>query len=200
MIARIPLFIRILIIFLVQGVIVFWMVWDRSQILENGQVVNLQVRPVDPRDIFRGDYVVLDYNISRLRPAELGSREIFSKHDTVYVGLVREESGLWVAQSVSRSLPDGKDGRIFISGRVRRATVIYPNDTAQTRCPDGTCQELYIRYGIESYFVPEGQGRAIEDVRNDMDVVVLAAIAASGRAAIKGLMLDGELRYEEPLF
>jgi hypothetical protein len=42
-----------------------------------------------------------------------------------------------------------------------------------------------VRYGIESYFVPEEQGPRLDK---------------SGNADIKGLIIDGKLQYEEPLF
>ena len=34
--------------------------------LKTGQEVLLKVQPVDPRDLFRGDYVVLRYDITRV--------------------------------------------------------------------------------------------------------------------------------------
>ena len=30
------------------------------------KIITLQTQPIDPRDIFRGDYVILDYEISHL--------------------------------------------------------------------------------------------------------------------------------------
>lgn len=200
MIARVPLFARIAIIFLIQAGVILWMVWDRSQILNDGQVVRLQVRPVDPRDIFRGDYVTLNYDISSLRPSNLGSSEKFEKHEVVFVGLEENSDGAWVANSIFHILPENMESTIFISGRVKYAGTFSASVSERAQCPDQSCQQLSIRYGIESYFVPEGEGKDIENARNEMDVVILAAIAANGRAAIKGLIMDGKLRYEEPLF
>ena len=57
-----------------------------------------------------------------------------------------------------------------------------------------------IRYNLESYFVPEGEGRKLEDVRNKGKLAVVAAVLPSGRAAIKRLLIDGKPVYEEPLF
>src|SRR3954468_8617534 len=34
-----------------------------------GERIKLKVAPVDPRDFFRGDYVVLSYEFSRIEPA-----------------------------------------------------------------------------------------------------------------------------------
>ena len=57
-----------------------------------------------------------------------------------------------------------------------------------------------VRYGIESYFVPEGQGKRLEALAREKKLAALIAVDASGNAAIKGLIIDGVLQYEEPLF
>ena len=57
-----------------------------------------------------------------------------------------------------------------------------------------------MRYGIESYFVPEGQGKRLEDLAREKKLAALIAVDARGNAAIKGLIIDGVLQYEEPLF
>jgi uncharacterized membrane-anchored protein len=62
------------------------------------------------------------------------------------------------------------------------------------------CPQLNIKYGIESYFVPQGEGREIEQARNQGKVSVVAAVTPSGRAAIKRLLIDGKPVYDEPLF
>jgi uncharacterized membrane-anchored protein len=57
-----------------------------------------------------------------------------------------------------------------------------------------------VNYSIERYFVPEGEGRAIEQARNRSNVTVVAAVARDGRATIKRLLMDGKPIYDEPLF
>ena len=47
-----------------------WIIAGRAAILRDGRQVLLKVEPVDPRDLLRGDYVRLGYDISRL-PADL---------------------------------------------------------------------------------------------------------------------------------
>ena len=44
---------------LVQVALLTVMIVDRVQILRDGKEVTLKSRPVDPRDLLRGDYVVL---------------------------------------------------------------------------------------------------------------------------------------------
>jgi uncharacterized membrane-anchored protein len=56
------------------------------------------------------------------------------------------------------------------------------------------------RYGIEAYFVPQGEGRALEAARNARTLEMLIAVGSDGEAAIKGLILDGKRAYVEGLF
>ena len=45
-----------------------YMIESRASILRSGRDVLLKTVPVDPRDLLRGDYVILSYDISRLQP------------------------------------------------------------------------------------------------------------------------------------
>jgi hypothetical protein len=62
------------------------------------------------------------------------------------------------------------------------------------------CDRVEVAYGLERYFVPQGEGRAIESARNEGKVSIVAAVTKQGRAAIKRLLIDGKPVYEEPLF
>jgi uncharacterized membrane-anchored protein len=58
-----------------------------------------------------------------------------------------------------------------------------------------------IKYGIERYFVPQGEGREIEQALNRRGkVAIVAAVTPTGRAAIKRLLIDGKPVYDESLF
>ena len=43
-----------------------WVIAGRAAILRNGQEVVLKVEPIDPRDLLRGDYVRLGYEIAQV--------------------------------------------------------------------------------------------------------------------------------------
>ena len=60
--------------------------------------------------------------------------------------------------------------------------------------------DLRVSYGIERYYVPEGEGKPIEDGRNQGRVSVAVRVSDEGQAQIRALMLDGEPLYEEPLY
>ncbi len=200
MIKRFPLILRLMVLFVLQAGILGWMIWDRAQILENGQTVRLAVEPVDPRDIFRGYYVTLNYEISQISPSELDSEEQFEKHDIAYVTLAEGEDDNWHPIAISHTQPTSGSGETVIAGRVRHLTSprrITSSD-GEVVC-SSRCQRLTIRYGIEQYFAQQDAAQKIETAQRGNDVEILAAIEPSGTAAIKGIIVDGTLRYEEPL-
>ena len=61
-------------------------------------------------------------------------------------------------------------------------------------------ETLFISYGIERYYDPEGEGRALEEGRNAQALEVDARVSSTGRMQIRQIVLDGKLVYEEPLY
>ncbi|GAC1474210.1 MAG: GDYXXLXY domain-containing protein [Isosphaeraceae bacterium] len=124
--------------------------------------VLLRIVPVDPRDLMRGDYVILGYEIGRSIPSQ------FQPGATVYVEL----------------LPDA-DGRHMRGGNV---TVSPPSSGRFIRGTIGNGGRAL--FGIESYFVQEGRGKEYEKAIFAHRLSARVAIAADGRAALRGLEYD----------
>jgi uncharacterized membrane-anchored protein len=176
---------------LLQCALLILMVADRVRILREGREVTLQTRPVDPRDLLRGDYVVLGYDISQLPAGALAGQPTAERNPVVFVKLAPDANGLYQAVSVHAEPVTVTAPEVLIRGRVSYSC----GSTSRT-----FCDKLTIRYGLESYFVPEGEGKTLEQARNQQKLRVVAAVLPSGRAAIKRLLLDGEPVYEEPLY
>ncbi len=166
------------------------MVAIKQRTLITGTPVLLETRPVDPRSLFRGDYVVLDYAISSLDYGVLAGDDAFERHDDVFVVLRRGET-YWEPVSIHRDMPSLDPGAVVIRGKVQYSGLWIGGENR-----DG----INVRYGIESYFVPEGEGREIEMPRNDGTVAILVAVDDNGDAAIKAVLIDGVVRYQEQLF
>ena len=181
--------IRILIVVALQSAALAYMIVDRQAMLNAGRVVTLKVAPIDPRDIFRGDYVILSYDISRLEPAKLQGDDKFEYGQTVYVTLVREGE-VWNAAAVAKDKPVALQGGVPLRGSVQSF------ETGD----GGITTSLTVSYGIESYFVPEGTGRALEDERQKGGLSIDVAIYAHGRGAIKALRRGGQVFYVEGVF
>ncbi|UWU92487.1 GDYXXLXY domain-containing protein [Bradyrhizobium sp. CB1015] len=188
---RIPKAVLFCAAILIQCALLVLMVADRMQILREGVEVTLQTQPVDPRDLLRGDYVVLRYDISQLPAGPLTGKPSGTRNPVVFVKLAPNASGLYEAVSVHAEPVAVASPEILIRGRV--------SYTCGTTSP-AFCDKLTIKYGLESYFVPEGEGRTLEQARNQQKLRIVAAVLPSGRAAIKRLLLDGKGVYEEPLY
>ena len=165
------------------------MVALKQRTLITGTPVLLKTEPVDPRSLFRGDYVVLNYAISSLDYGAVDGDDGFRRRDEVYV-VLRPGETYWEPVSIHREMPVRAQDTVVIRGEVEYTGVWIDSESR-----DG----IRVRYGIESYFVPEGEGRAIELPRNDGKVAILVAVDDDGAAAIKAVLVDGIVRYQEKL-
>lgn len=170
--------------------LLFSAIQGRASILRNGAEVVLKVQPVDPRDLLRGDYVRLGYDIGQL-PAGLFSAPFPSdatRGQAVYVQLAPGAEGFHEAVAASfdpASLPAG-EGRVMIRG-------------AASSLPDAG-NPVMVDYGIERFYLPEGEGRAIEEDMRQRSFTMKVAVSTSGDGQIKAFY-DGErLLYAEPYY
>jgi uncharacterized membrane-anchored protein len=190
---RIPPIVLFSVVGLVQIMLIALMVIDRMSILRAGAEVMLQTRPVDPRDFLRGDYVRLGYDMSAMDAGALKGQTSAGKSLSVFVKLAPKADGFYEAVSVHHDPVPVDSGQVLIRGRVTGGTYCGSDQRSY-------CDRININYGLESYFVPEGEGREIESARNQGKVAIVAAVTPAGRAAIKRLIVDGKSVYEEPMF
>lgn len=195
LVAKVPLVWRALATALLLGLVLLVLVEQRARILRGGTEIRLRSVPVDPRDLFRGDYVILAYPISTVE-AEAAGQQGFQRGERVYVSLGRDEQGFARATGVSREWPKAGDDVVVIAGRVTTTSTCATMADGSIDC-SGRRNRLGIAYGLESYFVPQGEGKAIETT-DKARIEVVAAVSSSGEAAIKRLLIDGKPVYVEP--
>ena len=157
------------------------MVADRVRLVTTGREIVLPIIPVDPRDLFKGDYVRLGFPISNV-PREL-TKDLPAGTRSVFVTLEQQPDSSW---------------------KVLSATLLYPSGVASNqvvlRARPAPYNTSDMRYGIERYYVPEGKGPALENLAREKKLAAVVAVDKSGNAAIKGLSTDGKRVYDEPLF
>ncbi len=172
-----------------QTVIVGYIIESRAAILRNGSDVLLRTAPVDPRDFLRGDYVVLNYDISSV-PAHsiVGAIPVDAGERTLWVRVKRQDDGFWgIAESSFEPLPEQADTVVL------RSQPFYSYGAQTT-------DNIRVDYGIERYYVPEGAGKALEQARQDGDVSIAVRVGRNGTAQIRSLLVDGKPAYDEPLY
>ncbi|MBF0344621.1 MAG: GDYXXLXY domain-containing protein [Nitrospirae bacterium] len=87
-----------------------------------GTRVILKTEAIDPRSLFRGDYVVLNYAISTINLESLSTKETYGVGEPVYVSIQMGSDNTYnTVTAVNKNLPDNG---FFIQGRVRSH---YPN-------------------------------------------------------------------------
>lgn len=172
-----------------QTLVLGTIIQSRASILSNGAEVLLKTAPVDPRDFLRGDYVVLNYDISSVPvqtvsggiPAEPGER-------VLWVRLKKQADGFWtVIESSFHELSPQPETVIL------RSQPFYSSGLAAG-------DSIRVEYGIERYYVPEGEGKPIEEARNDGNVAIAVRVSPDGSAQIRSLLVDGKPVYDEPLY
>jgi len=185
---------RIALIIILQSVALIAMVGMKQYTLSTGTLIVLKTRPIDPRSLFRGDYVRLNYDISRLSLNKLQGDKDYKRGDSIYV-VVHKEGEFWTAQAVYHRLPETTDDQVAVKGVVKYA---YGNCGSNSQ--DNDCINLQVKYGVENYFVPEGKGRELERPRSGEVVTIQLAVDRYGNAAIKAVLVNGVPRYVEKVF
>jgi len=171
--------------------------------LMTGKEVFLKTEPVDPRSLFQGDYVILRYSINTIHFPEvdiaLSDSVKLRGGQTIYISLAKVPGQKYYdAKSVSLSKPVSGD---FIKGKISYVNRNYQNRNNQSECADEECvaqnqvESLIVTYGVENYFIPEGQGRDLERVNRQGRVPMLVGVALdkTGRGLIKSLVIDDNL-------
>ena len=164
-----------------------YMVADRIHLIKSGREIELPIVPVDPRDLFKGDYVQLGFPISTI-PIGLAATIDLKQAKVAYVTLQQQADASWTPVQVSARYPD-KTGPAQI---VLRARPPHHSGWSPTA--------MNMRYGIERYYVPEGKGGDLEKLARQKKLAAIVAVDGRGNAAIKGLSTDGRRVYDEPLF
>jgi len=132
----------------IAGIFILYLSWP----LLTGTVVILKTQPVDPFDLFRGQYMTINYEISSVElPEET------KEGDDIYVSLKEGDDKIWHAAEVS---PNKPESGVFIKGTARDSWRI-----------------LTIEYGIEQYFFE----RNAELPWRDLDVKVKIGSSGQAR-------------------
>lgn len=166
-----------------QVLVLVFMAGKREYIAATGTVAYLRTAPIDPRDLFRGDYVRLRYEAS-IVPLAKASADIVDqtkKHSyggTVYAQLALGDGGLAEVTTLSATEPASGP---FLKGRLGQPWqfgIAVPDTVA-------------VEYGIEAYYVQEGKGLEIERQQGTRTTIqtpleMEVAIGSDGTAVIRG--------------
>lgn len=158
--------------------ILAWMIVATMMMFRVTTTGYVQVVPVDPRDLFMGDYVILSYDFSRVPPggvAGLPGPYDYEHADQwldrpVYVELIPDPARPDHFRGGPPSATPPAGGAPYLQGTLDSA--------------DG------ITFGIERFQVQEGEGRAYEDAARDRKLWTKIDVTTQGWAMVKGLAIE----------
>jgi uncharacterized membrane-anchored protein len=158
------------------------MVITQEYAFAHGRAILLETRPVDPRDMLSGDYLMLNYKISDV-PTNLFSPPV--KKDLpdgtkVFVAVAPGTNQFYIVTRAStNALAPSSGAEVVLSGK---STYTWWNTT----------NSIHVEYGIERYYVAEGTGNP------HGKLTARAIVPASGRAKLQQIFLDGK-PYEQAM-
>ncbi len=145
-----------------------------------GEHIIVRVQPIDPRDLFRGDYVILRYDFNSPQGTSVeGAPQLPDDNyqntaemtdRVIYATLELDRDGRH-HHAVKWSLERPESG-VFIKGLC--------SHYSRYRCE--------VRYGVEAYFVQEGAGLKLEQQRNQHNLSAELVVAPWGAAKLVRLI------------
>ncbi len=125
-----------------------------------GQEIMIKTRPVDPRDVFRGDHVVLSYDINEITIDKAPA--VFKDEDqwqglyrkSLYVVLKKEGDYYTVDSAVFDKPKEGIYLKAYYQSPVWDQGAVYQGDQNITG--------IQVTYNLDQFFVPENTGMSLE--------------------------------------
>lgn len=185
-----------------QAAVLGWMVYDHSRPVAIGQRYLLLCEPVDPRDLLRGDYVILRYGFQNLSKGQYQAlmREWKEDHPTDAKAVQELEHTSDQAEFIARRVYEQlipKDTLVFIPltkgpdglAVFGQPTFREPRSGAYLRARNGRGNwgQGDLRAGIESFYVEEGTGHKWEKFRNEGRLLAEIGVLPDGRAGLVSL-------------
>jgi uncharacterized membrane-anchored protein len=144
--------------------------------LATGKVILLETARVDPRDLLRGDYLILNYKISDV-PTNLFSPPVkmdLSADTKIYVALAPATNQFYVVVKASTNAFVPAADEVLLSGK-----------SAGLRWNAAT-NSIHIEYGLERFYVAEGTGNPAGKLTAQV------VVPASGRGHVREVFVDGK--------
>jgi uncharacterized membrane-anchored protein len=155
------------------------MIWGHQQARNNGTEIILDMKPVDPRSLFRGHYVTITTPLNIIELDQYDGGNDFKVGDKVFVSLTKVEADQWQISSVNKQQPEA--GTNFIQGRISNFIIRSKKFEPQ----------IWVQYNIEAYFADKVSALALEKKISESKMRIILAVDENGIAVIRGLEIDG---------
>jgi uncharacterized membrane-anchored protein len=152
------------------------MVAVQEHALATGRIILLETARVDPRDLLRGDYLILNYKISDV-PVNLFWPPVTKELPAgtkIFVALAPATNRFYVVVKASTNQFTPAADEVLLKGRSA-----WPRWNAATNT-------IRVEYGLERFYVAEGTGNPTGKLTAQV------VVPASGRGRVKEVFVDGK--------
>lgn len=132
-----------------------------------GETIILKTRPYDPRDLFRGDYVSLDYEIEEIDINKFEDGIIINDDgiykneiDKVYI-VLKDLNGIHTVDYVAKDKPQNKP---YLFAKIQGIRNAYKDSNEPAI--------VVLDCGLDNYFVPENTGIELEEMSREGELFV----------------------------
>ncbi|AZU60365.1 GDYXXLXY domain-containing protein [Neobacillus mesonae] len=138
--------------------------------LSSGQEITLQTKPVDPSDLFRGDYVILRYEAEEI-PKELVDQDVIKQMDRGWNwGL--EELGVYVVLENK----DGIDHPVKVTLQKPKNGVYLKGKLDYIGTNGEGSEVAFIQYSLDKYYVEDNTGTKWEEASTKGQILAKAKV------------------------
>lgn len=128
---------------------------------EVGETIKLRTEPIDPRDPFYGDYLVLNYEVENIPFSKWTGKKEAKSGDKVYLLLEKGRDGVeQLVRASARTLKAESEEQTVMEARMEWR--------------DSYNQTIRVDLGINRYYVEENTGREWEGMDDRLVTIVLA--------------------------
>lgn len=154
-----------------------------------GKEVTLETMPIDPSDLFYGDYVILNVKINEV-PVKKLSEEL---QDKIFSGSDMNVTDIGKSITVYSTLE--KKGDVYDVKKVslsKPKTGIYLKGKTQSYYDSNNQSTIQINYGLNRYYIEDNTGSNLESHSQTGNIQVLVNIV-NGYGIINDLLVENEL-------
>ncbi|MRH44190.1 hypothetical protein GH741_16225 [Aquibacillus halophilus] len=134
-----------------------------------GETIELKTLPVDPQDIFYGDYVTLRYEIEEI-PSSTWQGEESPPYDSQVYVLLEKQNEVYNVVNASNERIEPSSGQVMLH--------------AKYEYHDSMQNIYYVDYGLDRYYIEDNTG---EQYEQSGEMVVTVAVAPWGQKKILDL-------------
>lgn len=124
-----------------------------------GDVIQLQTEPYNPRDVFYGEYIQLDYVAEKVKPEYWFATDKVKHNQVIYVLLAPDERGIYQVKAASNKKLDAHDDDVVIKARYQYED--YQNIHR-------------INFGVNRYYIEENSSLSLDLNRRMLVTIALS--------------------------